>query len=95
MHYRGKSMEIKAFYPDGRSEVVLNVPRYSFAWQTIYSFERPLAIPKGTRFLVTGHFDNSEKNKYNPDPTQAVRWGDPTYDEMLGGLIEYTVDRPR
>ena len=95
MHYRGKAMEIKAFYPDGRSEVVLNVPRYSFAWQTIYSFERPLAIPKGTRFLVTGHFDNSEKNKYNPDPTQAVRWGDPTYDEMLGGLIEYTVDRPR
>jgi hypothetical protein len=29
------------------------------------------------------------KNRFNPDPTQAVRWGDPTYDEMLACFIDY------
>jgi hypothetical protein len=92
MHNRGKAMEIKAFYPDGRSEVLLNVPRYDFSWQTSYSFKQPLAIPKGTRFMVTGYFDNSAKNRNNPDPAKAVRFGNPTYDEMMFGVLEYTVD---
>jgi mono/diheme cytochrome c family protein len=92
MHRRGKAMEIKVFYPDGRSEVLLNVPRYDFSWQTIYKFKRSIAIPKGTRFMVTGYLDNSGRNKNNPDPTQAVRFGEPTYDEMMTGIIEYTVD---
>src|SRR5262249_42357920 len=74
MHVRGKAIEIKAFYPDGRSETLINVPNYSFAWQTFYYFKQPLAIPKGTRLLLTGYFDNPSKNKYNPDPTQAVRF---------------------
>ncbi|HXG67220.1 MAG TPA: hypothetical protein VNO70_19110, partial [Blastocatellia bacterium] len=92
MHLRGAAMEIKAFYPDGRSEMLLNVPNYSFSWQTVYYLKQPKAIPKGTRFLVTGYFDNSAKNKYNPDPTQAVRFGEPTYDDMMIGWIDYTID---
>ena len=92
MHNRGRAMEIKVFYPDGRSEVLLNVPRYDFSWQTTYNFKQPLAIPKGTRFMVTGYLDNSAKNKNNPNPAQVVRFGDPTYDEMVIGVIEYTRD---
>ena len=92
MHYRGKAMEIRAYYPDGRSETLLNVPRYDFSWQNMYYFNRPVAIPKGTRFMLTAHFDNSSRNKYNPDPKQAVRWGDPTYDEMMMAFFEYTID---
>ncbi len=93
MHYRGKAMEIKAHYPDGRSEMLLNVPGYDFSWQTMYYFKDPITIPKGTRFLLTARFDNSGRNKFNPDPTQAVRWGDPTYDEMMVSFMEYTVDK--
>jgi mono/diheme cytochrome c family protein len=92
MHVRGRAIEVKAFYPDGRSETLLNVPNYSFAWQTFYYLKQPLAIPKGTRLLVTGYFDNSPKNKYNPDPTRAVRFGEPTYDEMMGSFIDYTIE---
>ena len=85
-------MEIKVFYPDGRAEVLLNVPGYDFSWQTRYSFRQPVAIPKGTRFMVTGYLDNSAENKNNPDPTRAVRFGEPTYDEMMVSIIEYTID---
>ena len=92
LHVRGKSQTIEAFYPDGRKEVLLDVPNYDFSWQTVYYLKRPAAIPKGTKIVVTSTFDNSAKNKFNPDPTKAVRWGDPTYDEMMIGWIEYTPD---
>ena len=89
MHFRGAAMQIEAVYPDGRKEMVLNVPRYDFAWQTGYVLQQPLHLPKGATLIVTGWFDNSAKNKFNPDPTKAVRWGDPTYDEMLACFIDY------
>jgi mono/diheme cytochrome c family protein len=92
MHLRGKAMEYKVFYPDGRSEVLLNVPNYNFFWQTVYYLKKPVALPKGTKIVVTGYFDNSAKNKYNPDPKQTVRYGDPSYDDMLIGWLTYTVD---
>ena len=93
MHVRGKAMQISAVYPDGRSEVLLNVPRYDFAWQTHYRFTKPIRLPRGGKLLMTGAFDNSAKNKHNPDPTKEVRFGEPTYDEMFAALIEYTFDR--
>ncbi len=92
LHMRGKAMEFKAIYPDGRSEVICNVPKYDFNWQLVYYAKKPVAIPKGTRIQVTTLWDNSAKNKFNPDPTKDIRWGDPTYMEMTIGWIDYTVD---
>jgi mono/diheme cytochrome c family protein len=89
MHLRGKDMKYEAIYPDGRRETVLFVPNYDFNWQTLYKLEKPLVLPKGTRMLVTAHYDNSAKNRYNPDPSKTVRFGDPTYDEMMVGYFDY------
>jgi hypothetical protein len=41
--------------------------------------------------LCTAVFDNSEDNLYNPDPSQTVRWGDQTDDEMMIGYFHYAV----
>ncbi len=92
MHLRGKDMTMTAYYPDGRSETLINVPKYSFNWQTNYYLKEPKAMPKGTKIVVVAHFDNSTKNKYNPDPTKPVRFGDPTYDEMMIGFVDFTKD---
>jgi hypothetical protein len=92
MHLRGKNMTMTAYFPDGRSEVLINVPNYSFNWQTNYYLKQPKAMPKGTKVIVVAHFDNSTKNKYNPDATKAVRFGDPTYDEMMIGFVDFTKD---
>ena len=94
MHLRGKAMEYKAIYPDGKSEVLLYVPNYSFAWQTNYELTTPKRLPAGSRLMVTGWFDNSAKNKFNPDPTKDVRYGEPTYDEMMLGFMDYVVVKP-
>jgi hypothetical protein len=94
MHFRGKDMKFEAFYPDGRTETLLNVPNYNFEWQTMYRLAQPVAIPKGTRIKITAHFDNSANNRYNPDPTTTVRWGDQTIEEMMDGWIEYVEASP-
>lgn len=92
MHFRGKDFTYTAVYPDGRSEVVLRVPKYDFNWQLTYVLEKPLALPKGTRLDCVAHFDNSTKNKFNPDPTKEVRWGDQTWEEMMIGWFTFTRD---
>jgi hypothetical protein len=92
MHARGKDFLYTLVYPDGTKKVLLWVPRYDFNWQMSYSFKEPVAAPKGSRLDCIAHFDNSTKNKYNPDPAQVVRYGDQTWDEMMAGYLEYTVD---
>ncbi|HEX4947526.1 MAG TPA: cytochrome c [Blastocatellia bacterium] len=94
MHYRGAAMEYKVTYPDGKTEVLLNVPNYSFAWQAGYILKTPKLLPKGSKITVTGYFDNTAKNKFNPDPNQVVRYGEPTYDEMMMGFMDYTHEWP-
>ena len=37
-HLRGKSWEYRMTYPDGRTEMLLAVPKYDFNWQTDYVF---------------------------------------------------------
>ncbi|MGA7908489.1 MAG: hypothetical protein WCA16_13855, partial [Candidatus Sulfotelmatobacter sp.] len=36
-------------------------------------------------------YDNSSKNPHNPDPTQLVKWGDQTSDEMMVGFFDVAV----
>lgn len=91
-HLRGKSWEYRLVYPDGRTEVVLSVPKYDFNWQTYYVFASPLAVPKGTRLEATAHYDNSTANRFNPDPKVAVKWGPQTWEEMQYSGITYSID---
>ena len=81
-HVRGKKWEVTAIYPDGRSELILNVPKYDFNWQTDYVFKQPLQLPKGTKLHTAAWYDNSPAHKANPDPKKDVYWGDQTWEEM-------------
>jgi hypothetical protein len=92
MHVRGKSMEVKARFPDGRVETLLSVPRYDFNWQTTYVFREPLELPAGTVLESAAGFDNSLNNAFNPDPTATVHWGDQTFDEMHIAFLELAVE---
>jgi hypothetical protein len=94
-HLRGKSWEYRMVYPDGRSEVILSIPKYDFNWQTYYVFAKPLAAPKGARLEARAHYDNSTANPFNPDPKATVRWGDQTWEEMQYTGITFSVDKPQ
>jgi peroxiredoxin len=91
MHYRGKSFKFEAEYADGRREVLLDVPRYDFNWQLRYDVAEPIFMPRGSTLVCTAHYDNSAANPLNPDPSQAVRFGLQSWEEMLVGY--YTTIR--
>lgn len=89
MHNRGKSMRYTLERPDGSTEVLLDVPQYDYDWQNIYRFAEPVDAPAGSIVHVEAHWDNSENNPGNPDPTIDVPWGDGTNNEMLVAFIDF------
>ncbi len=93
MHLRGKDFHYEVIYPDGGKETLLNVPRYDFNWQTSFVLNEPMKLPAGTTMHCTAHFDNSENNPANPDPTKIVRWGDQTWEEMMIGWFDIALPR--
>ena len=93
MHMRGKSMTYIATFLDGTKETLLSVPKYDFNWQISYELAKPRLFPKGTEIEVIAHYDNSPANKFNPDPTKDVRWGDQTWEEMMIGFWGTVVER--
>jgi hypothetical protein len=91
-HVRGKRWRYDVTYPDGRNETILIVPNYDFEWQTDYLFKQPLKLPKGTKLHATAWYDNSARNKSNPDPTKDIWWGDQTWEEMMFTGLTYSID---
>ena len=92
MHLRGHRMRFEAVYPDGSKETILNVPGYEFAWQTLFRLATPKRVPAGTKIRVTGGFDNSQWNPWNPNPAEAVAFGEQTFEEMMIGYLNYAAE---
>jgi hypothetical protein len=91
MHLRGKAFRFVAAYPDGRTEILLDVPKYDFNWQNIFQLTKPRLMPKGSSLRCVAHFDNSDNNLVNPDPTKPVHFGEQTWDEMMVGMYYYAL----
>jgi hypothetical protein len=98
MHLRGKAFRYELLFPDrpdGRTEVLLDVPRYDFNWQLHYVLEEPVFVPRGAALRSTGWFDNSKDNPANPDPGASVRFGEQTWEEMMIGFFDWYDPSPR
>ena len=96
MHLRGKSFRF-VLHQGNEQQVLLDVPNYDFNWQHSYELATPLPLKQGMKIECIAHFDNSEDNPTNPDPTAAVRWGDQTWEEMVvayfGVAVPYKFDQ--
>jgi hypothetical protein len=90
-HVRGKSVQYKLIYPDGKEQIVLDVPHYDFNWQLTY--RTSVKIPKGSKMIVQFRYDNSPNNKYNPDPTKWVYYGGQSWEEMGTPNMGFIMDR--
>jgi hypothetical protein len=91
MHVRGKDTVWTLEYPDGRKDIVLNVPHYDFNWQLGY--DSSIKIPKGAKLRVDAHYDNSVNNKFNPNANKTVYYGQMTWEEMMSPFFGVVVDR--
>ncbi len=94
-HLRGKSWRLEMIERNKDTDeiekrtTIVSVPIYDPDWQRSYELEKPLRIPAGTELLATGHFDNSELNPNNPDPSVVVEWGQQISDEMFSTRFKY------
>jgi peroxiredoxin/mono/diheme cytochrome c family protein len=93
MHLRGKAFSYEAVHPDGKREMLLDVPQYDFNWQTSYRLAEPIKLTAGTKLHAVAHYDNSADNPSNPDPEKSVRWGEQTWNEMMIGYFDVAVPR--
>jgi mono/diheme cytochrome c family protein len=95
MHVRGTYAKYVATYPDGTKEVLLEVPKYDFNWQTQYQYPAGAKrIPAGTEIELTMAWNNSASNPSNPDPNAEIRFGEPTTAEMMFGFVSYADAEP-
>jgi hypothetical protein len=92
-HARLVGMTAEIFYPDtGKLEMVSSVSNWTNAWHTSHVYEDDAAplLPVGAVLVLTGYYDNTAKNKGNPDPDQWVGGGSRTSDEMSHAWITVT-----
>lgn len=91
-HTRLVAQSIQILRKDGRRETVSMVSNWSALWHHSHIYEddaAPLLEP-GDQLILTGWYDNTENNRYNPDPDQWVGIGDRTADEMSHAWIAVT-----
>jgi hypothetical protein len=91
MHLRGKSFEYN-MVENGIRRTLLRVKPYNFYWQLSYRLAEPLPLPAGTKLEWAAIFDNSGNNPVNPDPEEAVRFGEQSWDEMMIGFFDVAID---
>jgi hypothetical protein len=90
-HYRAKEMRFTIAYADGRVEPALHLNWNPF-WQQIYYPTEPIVAPKGTVLQIEGWYDNSTRNRFNPDPDARVPFGLQATEEMLFPTFGFVVD---
>ena len=89
MNFRGKKMKFTLETPDGVMRDIFSIPAYNYGWQPNYTLDHAQAIPAGGIVHVTGAFDNSLSNPFNPDPTQEVEFGINSWEEMFTGYLTF------
>jgi hypothetical protein len=92
LHLRGKAFQYELIYPNGESETLLKVDKWSLSWQLSYKLEKPIELKPGMKIKATGWWDNSANNPANPDATSNVTWGEQSWEEMLVGFFDVSVD---
>ena len=93
MHLRGKDVTYVLTYPDGREEILLRVPQYSFELADAVRFAEPIHAPAGSTVKAIARYDNSTGNRMNPAPDKEVFWSEQSWDDMFLTSVRYTVDK--
>ena len=98
-HYIGKQFKAWAVLPNGDEVSLIWIKDWDFAWQDMYVYETPVALPAGTTVHTRITYDNSSSNPRNPSsPPKRVFWGYGSEDEMgsivFNGLAVDESDRP-
>jgi tetratricopeptide (TPR) repeat protein len=92
-HYLAREIRAWATLPGGAVEPLIHIKDWDFHWQDVYTYSRPVVLPKGTRIEMQYTYDNSVGNRRNPNrPPRRVTFGQTSSSEM-GSLWLQVVPR--
>ena len=82
-HYLGRDMQGWAILPNGEKKWLVWIKDWDINRQSVYRYDPPLELPKGTVLYMKYTFDNSAENLHNPSsPPVWVHAGNRSEDEM-------------
>ena len=76
-----------------RARVLLDIPRWDFHWQNMYTLRTPIEAKPGDVVRVTCRYDVSHRRHGIhgvPTTPRYILWGEGTTDEMCLGLLQVT-----
>ncbi len=90
LHNRGQAQCLELIYPPANSggrapnQTISCVDRYHFNWHIVYHYDESVQpiVPAGTILHVISWFNNTSENKYNPDPSNPIAFGQRSVDDM-------------
>jgi Flp pilus assembly protein TadD len=92
-HYLGKRVEAWATLPDRSRMWLLKIAAWDINWQAVYTYRKPVHLPRGTTVEMRIAYDNSSQNPRNPaHPPERVRAGPRSQDEMGHLWLQVLVD---
>ena len=92
-HFLAKEARAWATLPGGAVVPLIYIKDWNFHWQDVYTYEQPVALPKGTVIEMRYTYDNSAANRRNPNqPPRRVTFGQTSASEM-GSLWLQVVPR--
>lgn len=93
MHLLGKKFVAYAITPTHDTIPLIRINNWDFRWQYFYTYQHPIRLPKDTKIIVEGTFDNTTSNPNNPNhPPKTVSDREKsmrTTDEMLQFIFNY------
>lgn len=93
LHLLGKSFQVRGLLPNGGEVPLIKIEDWDFNWQDSYVFDPIVRLPAGSKIQIQTVFDNSEKNRDNPNsPPKTVYFGEESTDEMSSCAIRVTTD---
>ena len=75
MHKLGSAEFASVHHSNGESTCIVDVPRWDFNWQLVYTLENPIVLQPDDRLHMKCVYDSTEASG-------MTYWGDGTGDEM-------------
>jgi len=94
-HFLAREVRAWVTLPGGAIVPLIYIKGWDFHWQDVYTYERPLLLPKGSVIEMRYTYDNSSANRVNPNrPPRRVTFGQTSSSEMGSLWLQVVPRRP-
>jgi len=91
MHLRGKAFQFRAIYPNGETEILLDIPKYDFKLAALLLSGSAQDPSPWNPNRVHRVLRQLRQQPVQSGSSAVIRWGPQTWDEMMIGWLDIAV----